>query len=207
MIVDAIKISRQTYQRMLTWVINKVTKVIGFVGLLVVGFMWLHAIPISLLGMALLVFANDFATMALSTDNAAYTANPNAWNVRSIVLASLLPAALFVLQGIGAILIARQLFHASWGELRTVVLLTLVFSSQFRVLIVRERRHFWSSRPGAGLAISAGATILVFCLLGALGFLVAPLALSRVALVLAYAAVTTLAFDLPKYWSFRWAGL
>jgi H+-transporting ATPase len=145
--------------------------------------------------------------MALSTDNAAYTANPNAWNVRSIVLACLLPSVLFVLQGIGAILIAQQVFHASWGELRTVVLLTLVFASQFRVLIVRDRRHFWSSRPGAGVAISAAATILLFCLLGALGFLVAPLTLPEVALVLGYSAVTTLAFDFPKYWSFRWAGV
>ena len=33
-IINAIAISRQTYQRMLTWVINKVTKVIEFVGLL-----------------------------------------------------------------------------------------------------------------------------------------------------------------------------
>ena len=206
-IVDAIRISRQIYQRMLTWVINKVTKVIGFVGLLTVGFVWLHAIPISLLGMALLVFANDFATMALSTDNAASTTNPNSWKVRNIVLACLLPSALFVLQGIGAILIAQQLFNASGAELRTVVLLTLVFASQFRVLIVRDRRHFWSSRPGAGVAISAAATILLFCLLGAFGFLIAPLALPRVALILGYSAVTTLAIDFPKYWSFRWAGV
>jgi H+-transporting ATPase len=34
-IIDAIKTSREIYQRMLTWVINKVTKVIQFVGILV----------------------------------------------------------------------------------------------------------------------------------------------------------------------------
>ncbi len=157
--------------------------------------------------MALLVFANDFATMALSTDNVTYTTNPNAWNVRSIVLACLLPSVLFMLQGIGAIVMAQRLFHASWEELRTVVLLTLVFASQFRVLIVRERRHFWSTRPGAGVAISAAATILAFCALGALGILVARLTLPHVAFVLGYSAVTTLAFDFPKYWSFRRAGL
>lgn len=38
-IVEAIKRSRETYQRMLTWVINKVTKVIQVVGLLTVGFL------------------------------------------------------------------------------------------------------------------------------------------------------------------------
>ncbi|MEM3798200.1 MAG: plasma-membrane proton-efflux P-type ATPase, partial [Candidatus Bathyarchaeia archaeon] len=47
-IVSAIKISRQIYQRMLTWVINKVAKVIEFVTLLTLGFFWLHDIALSL---------------------------------------------------------------------------------------------------------------------------------------------------------------
>ncbi len=46
-IIDAVTISRQTYQRMLTWVINKVTKVIEVVSLLTVGFFWLHKIVLS----------------------------------------------------------------------------------------------------------------------------------------------------------------
>ncbi len=37
-IIDAIKTSRHIYQRMLTWVINKVTKVIQVIGLLTIGF-------------------------------------------------------------------------------------------------------------------------------------------------------------------------
>jgi len=202
-ILDAITISRRTYQRMLTWVINKITKVMGFVGLLTAGFLWLHAIPISLLGMALLVFANDFATMALSADNVTGTTNPNAWKVRTIVLACLGPSILFVAQGIGAIFIARNLFHAGWDTLQTTVLLNLIFASQFRVLSVRDRRHFWSSMPGRGLMLSAAATVLVFGLLAVFGILVAPLGVTRVAIVLGYSAVTTLAIDFPKYWSFR----
>jgi len=68
-IVEAIKRSRETYQRMLTWVINKVTKVVQVVGLLTVGFFLFKEMVLTLLGMALLVFANDFVTMSLATDN------------------------------------------------------------------------------------------------------------------------------------------
>ncbi|MCL4537957.1 MAG: HAD-IC family P-type ATPase [Nitrospirae bacterium] len=71
-IIDAVRISRQTYQRMLSWVINKVTKVIQFVGLLTIGFLWLHYIVLSLLGMSLLVFANDFVTMLRSDVNSGH---------------------------------------------------------------------------------------------------------------------------------------
>ena len=88
-IIDAIKTSRHIYQRMLTWVINKVTKVIQVIGLLTIGFFWFHDIVVSLLGMTLLIFANDFVTMSLATDNVKYTANPNKWNVKNITFASL----------------------------------------------------------------------------------------------------------------------
>ncbi|MFU1722076.1 HAD-IC family P-type ATPase, partial [Bacillus velezensis] len=68
-IIAAITTSRQTYQRMLTWVINKITKVIEIIILFTLGFFWLKVSLVSLLGMSLLVFANDFATMSIATDN------------------------------------------------------------------------------------------------------------------------------------------
>ncbi len=45
-------------------------------------------------------------------------------------------------------------------------MLNLIFNSQFRVLIVRERRHFWPSLPGKELIILSGATLIGFTLLG-----------------------------------------
>jgi H+-transporting ATPase len=54
-IVDTVVASRQTYQRMLMWVINKVTKVVEVVVLFSIGYLWLHALPITLLGISLLV--------------------------------------------------------------------------------------------------------------------------------------------------------
>ena len=171
-IVDAVKISRQTYQRMLTWVINKVTKVIEFASLLTLSFLWLHEIVLSLLGMSLLVFANDFVTMSLATDNVKHTSNPNKWNVKNITLASLVPGMLLVVEGMIVILIGMNYFHLEWEKLRTLVMLNLIFNSQFRVLIVRERRHFWSSLPGRDLLILSVATITGFALIGIYGIFV-----------------------------------
>ena len=141
-IIDAVTISRQTYQRMLTWVINKVMKVIEVVGLLTVGFFWLHKIVLSRLGMSLLMFANDFVTMSLATDRVTYTPNPNKWNVKDITLASLAPGMMFVVEGILIIILGINYFYLEWEKLWTMVMLNLIFNSQLRVLIVRERRHF-----------------------------------------------------------------
>ncbi len=202
-IINAVTISRQTYQRMLTWVINKVTKVIEFVGLLTLSFFWLHNIVLSLLGMSLLVFANDFVTMSLATDNVKHTPNPNMWNVKSITLASLVPGMLLVVEGILVILMGLKYFHLEWEKLRTLVMLNLIFNSQFRVLIVRERRHFWSSLPGRELLVLSSATIIGFALLGVYGIFVPSLAPYQVATVLIFSVVFTLGIDFPKFYIFR----
>ena len=206
-IIDALKISRQTYQRMLTWVINKVAKVIEFVVLLTIGFFWLHNILLSLLGVSLLVFANDFVTMSLATDNVKHTSNPNKWNVKNNILASLIPALFYVLGDVIIILIGINYFHLQWNELTTLVMLSLIFNSQLRVLIVRERRHFWSSLPGKGLLISSASAIIGFALVGIYGILVPSLTPFVVLTVLGFSVLFTLGIDFPKYYLFKKFGL
>jgi len=206
-IIDALKTSRQIYQRMLTWVINKVTKTIQLVGILTLGFFWLHDLVVSLLGMALLVFANDFVTMTLSTDTVTYTRNPNSWNVRKITLASAGIGAFFILEGWLTILIGRSFFHLPAEGLRSFVLLMLVFTSQFRIYLVRERRHFWDSRPGRGILISSGAAIIVFSILGVFGGIIQAIGLYPVLFLVGFAGLFTLAVDLPKYYVFKRLGL
>jgi H+-transporting ATPase len=84
---------------------------------------------------------------------------------------------------------------------------TLVFTSQFRVLIVRERGHFWSSRPGRELALSSLVTAIGFVLLGVYGVILPPITIAQVLLVLGFSAIFTLAVDYPKYYAFRKFGL
>jgi H+-transporting ATPase len=80
-------------------------KSLQFVGLLLVGFFWLHDILISVLGMVLLVFANDFVTMSLATNNVKHTINPSVWDLKKISLASLVVGILLVLEGVVAVFI------------------------------------------------------------------------------------------------------
>jgi H+-transporting ATPase len=206
-ILNAVGTSRQIYQRMLTWVVNKVTKVIQFVGVLVLGFFWLHHVVLSVLGMVLLVFANDFVTMSLATDNVKTTKNPNIWNVKNITLASLVIGAFLVVEGASIIFIGTGYYHMELETLQTFVLLTLVFTSQFRVLIVRERGHFWSSRPGRELTLSSLATVIGFALLGIYGVILPPVTLAQLLFVLGFSAIFTLGVDYPKYYAFRKFGL
>jgi H+-transporting ATPase len=202
-ILDAIETSRRIYQRMLTWVINKVAKVIQFVGVLVVGFSLLHHVVLSVLGMVLLVFANDFATMSLAKDNVESTSSPNIWNVRNITLASLAVGLLLVIQGAIALYLGVFYYALDLVHLQSFILLVLVFTSQFRVLSVRERRYFWSSRPGTDLLIANLATLGIFFLLGIYGIIIPALTLNQVLVALILSGTFTFGVDIPKHFVFN----
>ena len=145
--------------------------------------------------------------LSLATDNVKHTPNPNKWNVKNITFASLIPGMLLVIEGILVILMGMKFFHLEWEKLRTLVMLNLIFNSQFRVLIVRERRHFWSSIPGRELLILSTATLAGFALLGVYGIIIPSLPVHYVLIVLGFSAVFTLAIDVPKYYLFKWFGL
>ncbi len=101
----------------------------------------------------------------------------------------------------------RNYFHLEWEKLRMLVMLNLIFNSQFRVLIVRERRHFWSSLPGRELFLLSMATIIGFALLGVYGVFIQTLAFNQVFAVLVFSALFTLCIDFPKYYLFKRFGL
>jgi H+-transporting ATPase len=206
-IIDAVKVSRKTYQRMLTWVINKITKVVEVVLVFTAGFFWLHDMVISLLGMSLLVFANDFVTMSIATDRVKSTAAPNKWALKNITLAALVLGGCFAMEDLALIYIGLNQFQLDFAGLQTLVLLSLIFNTQFRILIVRERGHFWSSRPGRNLLIVNGLTVLGFAWLGILGIIIPPLALSQVLTILALAFIFMIAIDFLKTFLFQFFNL
>jgi len=202
-IIDTITISRQIYQRMLTWVINKIVKVIEFVGVITMSFFWFHDIILSLLGISFLVLGNDFVTISLATDNVRYTSNPNQWGIKNITLAATIPALLLIAEGLIVIFIGVHYFHLAWEKLRTLVMLNFIFNSQFRIFVLRERRHCWSSVPGRELTYFSVYTIITFLLLGVFGIFIPSLSLGQILIVLGISALFVFIMDFPKYYLFK----
>ena len=203
-IIDAVAVSRKTYQRMLTWVINKITKVVEVVLLFTVGFFWMQNTLVSLLGMSLLVFANDFVTMTIAADLVESTEAPNKWNLGNITVSSFFLGLLFAVEDLTIIWTGIHVFHFTFEQLQTLVLLALVFNTQFRMLMVRERRHFWSSRPSTYLLAINGATIIAFALLGVSGLMIPAIEMRAVLMVLGFVIVWVAVIDFIKYYLFRW---
>jgi len=202
-IVDIIDVSRRVYQRALTWVLNKVSKTIQFTLLLAIGLIWLRYDVLSLMGMVLLIFANDFATISLATDNAEPLPRPSRWNIKKLMIPSSIIGLALLIEALIAIYIGLHIFKLDPEKIQTFTLLTMVFTSQFRVLILRERRWFWSSKPGKELTISITSITIAFLTLSILGIIIKPIPLKTALFSLTYSTIFTLSLDPLKIYIFR----
>jgi H+-transporting ATPase len=94
-------------------------------------------------------------------------------------------------------------FHFDLPHLQTLVFLTLVFSGQATVYLVRERRHFWRSPPGHWLVLSSALDVAVVSVLAALGVLMAPVSPAFILGLMALVATYLVLLDFLKNRLFR----
>lgn len=170
-IVDLVKIGRATYQRIITWILNKIIKTFQITVFVVLAFLLTGQYVISALHMILLLFLTDFVTLSISTDNVRYSAKPDTWNITGLVKVALF-LGIIVIGELMLLLHAGDLLFRLFGDigrLQTFTFEMLIFVELLDVLIIRERRHFWNSRPSNFLLIAIGIDLLLVFFLSALG--------------------------------------
>ncbi len=174
-VVNAVKEGRITYQRILTYTLNSVTKKTVQVLFLAVGLVMTgHAILTPML-MVLIMITGDFLGMSLTTDNVRPSAMPNAWRVGRLTIAG-------VFMGISQLLFCSAVlafgkFRLGLGieTLRTLAFVVIVFGNQATTYTNRTRQHLWSIRPSFWLLLSSAADLLIASTVARLGIAIAPL--------------------------------
>ncbi len=203
-IVDLVRIGRSIYQRVLIWIINKVSRTILKSGFVVIAFLVTGRFVISALGMVLLVFMTDFVKIALSTDRVRASGQPETWNVWPLVQVGIALGLLMLAEALCLLAFGWHQFalRADTGRVRTFTFQTLLFFALFSLISVRERRAFWSSRPSAILALAMAGDACAGILIGAFGLgEMSALPTLQSAVVIAYALVCCLGVNDPvKRW-------
>jgi H+-transporting ATPase len=206
-IVAAVREGRITFQRILSYTLNSITKKVVQVLFLAIGLLMTgHAVLTPLL-MVLVMITGDFLGMSLTTDNVRPSAAPNAWQIGNLTIAG-------VIMGIGELLfctailvfgVYRMGFTVS--ALQTLGFIVIVFGNQATTYTNRERRHLWSSRPSTWLLISSVADLLIASTLAVRGIAMTPLPVEVVAGTLAAAAAFAIILDFVKVPVFRRLGI
>jgi len=168
-IVALVEQGRTIYQRILTWIINKISRTILKAAFVAIAFVVTGKFVVSAFAMLLLVFMTDFAKIALATDNVLPSRQPETWDIGGFILTS-------VVLGIAMVAEALLLLWLGWtrfglasndGALTTFSFLTLLYMGVFSIVSARERRGFWTTWPSKALmaALVADAltgTVLTF---------------------------------------------
>jgi H+-transporting ATPase len=197
-IVAAVKEGRVTFQRILTYCLRSMTRKISQLLFLMVGLMMTgHAILTPLL-MVVLMTGGDFLAMSTTTDNVRPSPKPNAWRIDNLTLAGTILAACNLAFCCAVLAIGQYRLGLGIDALRTLAVITLVFSGQSVLYVVRERRRLWSSRPSFWLMVSSVIDVGIITGLALGGILMNALPASIVAATFAAAVAFAFAIDIVK---------
>jgi H+-transporting ATPase len=206
-IVASVKEGRVTFQRILTYTLNSVTKKVVQVLFLAVGLIMTgHAILTPML-MVIIMLTGDLLGMSLTTDNVRPSPTPNAWRIGPLTVAGVFMGISELLFCAAVLAIAR--FRLGFGieTLRAVAFVAIVFGNQATTYTNRERQRMGSCRPSRWLVGSSVIDLLVASTLANFGIAMAPLPLYFVGAALAAAAGFAFIVDFAKVPVFRRLGI
>jgi H+-transporting ATPase len=197
-IVTSVKEGRRTFQRILTYtlrsIVHKVVQVLFLsAGVVITG----HAILTPTL-MVLMMVTGDFLAMSSSTDNVRPSPKPNRWRIRNLTIAGVIMGVVDLMFCVACLATGKFVIGLDTGTLRTLTVITLVFSGQALFYVARERQHLWSSLPGRWLVASSIADLSIVSALAIKGVLMAAIPIGVLAGVFAAAIIFAFVLDAVK---------
>ncbi len=194
----AVETSRRIYQRMLTYTLNKIIKTVEIGLFLSIGVILTRSFIITPVLIVMLLFTNDFVTMSIATDHVTASSTPDRWHIGSLMVVGASLGSLILLLSFGLFFYARNVLRLPFPQLQTLVFVTLVFTGQGMVYLVRERGHFWDSSPSGWMILSSIADVTVVCVMATWGILMAALSGGILVSVIVACVVYLMALDVVK---------
>ncbi|MDK2745367.1 MAG: plasma-membrane proton-efflux P-type ATPase [Nitrospira sp. BO4] len=140
-IVALIEQGRTIYQRILTWIINKISRTILKAAFVAIAFVVTGKFVVSAFAMLLLVFMTDFAKVSLATDHVRSSKKPETWNIGGYIAMSVALGVAMVLETLLLLWIGWSQFGLATNDqgLYTFSFLTLLYFAVFSIVSARER--------------------------------------------------------------------
>ncbi|MEA5575216.1 plasma-membrane proton-efflux P-type ATPase [Anabaena sp. UHCC 0451] len=202
-IVDAIKTSRQIFQRMNNYATYRIAETIRILLFMTLSIIVFNFYPVTAIMIVLLALLNDGAILTIAYDKTRYSPHPEAWNMPIVLgLATVLGMA-GVIESFGLFYIGETIFQLSRETIQTFIYLKLSVAGQLTIFVTRTRGLFWSIKPAPLLLGAVGIAQLLATLISVYGLFVAPLGWGLALFVWGYALLGFLIEDRVKIAAYR----
>jgi H+-transporting ATPase len=206
-ILHLVTTGRMIYQRVLTWIFNKIVKTFQVVFFVVLAFLVTGLFVVDAFQVVLLLFLVDFVTISLATDRVRPSEKPETWNITSMMKGAAILGVFAILESFGLLYLALTCLDLSAVQLHTFVFDMLLFGGLLTIFVVRERENFWKSKPSAPLLTAILIDSIISALISVIGIPgLAPIPLLYVAIAFAWFLVFGLLLNdqvktrlLPKF--------
>ncbi|HCN83725.1 MAG TPA: plasma-membrane proton-efflux P-type ATPase, partial [Sphingobacteriaceae bacterium] len=206
-IISPIKVGRMMFERINTWILNKIARTILKTCFVVIAFLILGKFVMTATAMLLMIFMTDFVKISLSTDNVKWSGKPAKWNINGLAKIGIVIGLLMTIESFGLLYIGLNYFNlnADNEALNTFCFQLLLFFALFSIFVVREKNHFWHSAPSKILLLLLIADMVLGILLttfGLLGFEAIPL--TQTLVIFIFTAVCSFIInDFIKFFLFK----
>ncbi len=163
-IVELVEQGRTIYQRVLTWIVNKISRTILKSAFVAIAYVVTGKFVVSAFAMLLLVFMTDFAKISLSTDHVRPSQKPETWKIGGFITVSVVLGVVMVAEALLLLWICWSRFGLATNNdnaLYSFSFLTMLYFAVFSIISARERRWFWSTMPSKTLLAALAADALI----------------------------------------------
>jgi plasma-membrane proton-efflux P-type ATPase len=207
-IVALVEQGRTIYQRILTWIINKISRTILKAAFVAIAFVVTGKFVVSAFAMLLLVFMTDFAKISLATDHVRPSQTPETWNIGGFITVSVVLGVAMVAETLLLLWFGWSRFGLATNNnaLYTFSFLMLLYFAVFSVVSARERCWFWATLPSKTFLSALVADAITGTILTRVGLSgLTPLPWGQMLVIFVYAMVSCLIVnDGVKVAMIRW---
>jgi len=202
-IIDAIRESRKTFQRMTNYSIYRIAETIALLGFLTLAIVVFDFYPVTAIMIVLLAILNDGAILSIAYDNVRHSDKPESWNMRLVLGIATILGIYAVVRSFGIFYIGDRVFGHDNDTLRTLVYLNLAVGGIFTLLSARVRGPFWSMAPAPILLVATIGAMLVATFIAVYGLSMEALGWKWAGLVWGYCLGLFLLQDQVKLMAYR----
>ena len=204
-IIDAIEESRRIFERIINYILFRVTMTLDIMFVVVLATVFFGFSPLTPVMIIMLALLDDIPIMTIAYDNTELPKEPVRWQMRRLLLISSIMGLAAVVQSFGLLMIGMEwLSNPEWqawikltqDQIQTGVFLQIVAGGHLLLFVMRARGSlFWPAMP---LVLAIVGTQLFAVLMCGFGWFVSAIPWTIIGLIWIYLLVWMLILNVIK---------